>query len=101
MSLRALLARLTRRAPVPAAPTRPCCAEHCPLAACAAGLCATVVCLHCPDDEATRLRTLGLFEGARVGVLHARQGVLLDVRGARLALSAGLSAAITVRPEAG
>lgn len=68
-----------------------------PLAACSAGCRATVVCVDCPAHDALRLRSLGVFEGARVGVVDTRSGILLDVRGARLALDLGIARFITVR----
>jgi len=58
-----------------------------------------VVCLSCPAPDAARLRSLGLYEGARVGVVDTRSGVLVDVRGARLALGWKVVAAITVLPS--
>lgn len=57
--------------------------------------------LDCDEREACRLRILGLFEGASVTVLDAREGLLLDVRGSRLALAAALAAAVLVRPLPG
>lgn len=72
----------------------------CTLGACPVGLQATVLCLACPAHDAQRLRALGLFEGARVGVVDTRSGMVLDVRGARLALGRDIAAAITVRPVA-
>lgn len=41
-----------------------------------------------------------MFEGARVGVLDTRSGMVVDVRGARLALGREIAASITVRPVA-
>jgi Fe2+ transport system protein FeoA len=73
------------------------CDTSCPLAACAPGRRATIVCLGCPANDAQRLRTLGVFEGADVGVVATRSGIVLDVRGSRLALGAALAALITVR----
>lgn len=70
----------------------------CPLAECARGARAAVLRMDCDDGEAGRLRNLGLFEGACVTVLDRQDGLLLEVRGARLALGAGLAAAITVLP---
>jgi Fe2+ transport system protein FeoA len=70
----------------------------CTLGACPVGLQATVLCLACPAHDAQRLRALGLFEGARVGVLDTRSGMVLDVRGTRLALGREIAASITVRP---
>ena len=62
------------------------------------GLEATVVCIACPALDAQRLRSLGLFEGARFGVVDTRSGMVLDVRGSRLALGWEVAAGITVRP---
>lgn len=88
--------RLFRRRPSRAAHASPC--ESCPLVSCRAGLRATVLCIRCPAPDAERLRTLGLFEGAEVGVVDTRSGMVLDVRGARLALGWMVVAGITVRP---
>ena len=54
--------------------------------------------IHCPASEARRLRALGLYEGATIGIVDCRHGILLDVRGARLALDAALATTITVEP---
>ena len=89
--LKRLLARKT--APQPAAP----CAA-CPLAACASGCQAAVLSMECAHPEAHRLRGLGLFEGACVRVLDSRNGMLLEVKGSRLALGASLASSITVLP---
>ena len=70
----------------------------CPLADCRAGLRATVLCVACPVHDAQRLRTLGVFEGASVGIVDTRSGILLDVRGSRLALDMGVAGSITVQP---
>lgn len=91
-----LLARLLRKRPEPTAP----CAV-CPLAACREGRRAVVVSLGCDEREACRLRQLGLFEGAAVTVVDARDGLLLDVRGSRLGLAAALAATVLVRPLLG
>jgi Fe2+ transport system protein FeoA len=72
--------------------------ESCPLAHCVPGTLATVLCLPCHALDVQRLRTLGVFEGALVRVVDARGGVVLDVRGARLALGHGIVSAIMVRP---
>ena len=72
--------------------------DSCPLGACVAGSHATVLCIVCPAHDTERLRTLGLFEGVRVGVIDTRSGIVLDVRGSRLALGRGIVAGITVRP---
>ena len=45
--------------------------------------------------EAERLRNLGLFEGACVRVIESQDGLLLDVRGSRVALGAALASVIT------
>ena len=82
-------------------PTSPACAsacDVCPLGACAAGSWATILCIACPAHDAQRLRTLGLFEGSKVGIVDTRSGMVLDVRGSRLALGDTLAARITVRP---
>jgi len=79
---------------------RPDCAADCPLAACPAGCRATVVGIDCLPEDAWRLRTLGVFVGARVGIVDTRSGILLDVRGSRLALDPALARAITVRMAA-
>ena len=84
----------------PASDASPTPAVACTLGACPVGLRATVLCLACPAHDAQRLRALGLFEGACVGVIDTRSGMVLDVRGARLALGREIAAAITVRPVA-
>lgn len=73
------------------------CAE-CPLAACASGCRAAVLRMGCDGNEARRLRTLGLFEGACVTVVEAQGGMLLEVCGSRLALGPDLAQSITVLP---
>jgi len=55
----------------------------------------------CGEVEACRLRALGLCEGASVSVVDRRHCMLLEVRGARLALGAALTAGITVLPTQG
>ncbi|HYW50943.1 MAG TPA: FeoA family protein [Gemmatimonadaceae bacterium] len=70
----------------------------CRLGDCRAGAQATVVSLGCGENEACRLRELGLMEGARVNIVDARHCMLLDVRGSRLALSPAITAGITVLP---
>jgi Fe2+ transport system protein FeoA len=89
-------------APRPVAPECADCeiCESCPLVACAPGWCATVLGVTCAAHEAHRLRTLGVYEGARVSVVDRRSGVLLDVCGTRLALNDALAATILVRPIA-
>jgi Fe2+ transport system protein FeoA len=72
----------------------------CALNACRAGTRATVVDIECSGDEACRLRAIGLCEGTAVNVIDARDAMLLEVRGTRLAIGSALSAGITVRPVA-
>ena len=91
----AALADLETAARTPAA-----CRADGPLAACDAGLCAIVLGVTCPAVEAQRLRTLGVYEGARVSIVDCRSGILLDVCGTRLALDDALAASILVRPVA-
>ena len=87
------LRRLVRRDPQ----DRARCAS-CPLSLCARGSRAAVLRMDCDGGEANRLRTLGLFEGACVRVIESQDGLLLDVRGARVALGASLASVITVLP---
>lgn len=92
-------ARRSRALPVLAAvPAQA--AGTCTLGAVRAGAWATVLEMDCGDQEACRLRALGLCEGARVNVLDARHATLLDVRGTRIAIGRALSDGITVRPHA-
>lgn len=93
-----MLKRLFRKKS--AEPAAPGCGE-CPLAACASGCRAAVLRMDCDHDEASRLRGMGLFEGSCVQVLDSRNGMLLEVKGARLALGQALAAAIRVLPLAG
>lgn len=72
----------------------------CALNACRAGTRATVIDIECSGDEACRLRALGLCEGTAVNIIDARDAMLLEVRGTRLALGSALTAGITVRPVA-
>ncbi|MBW3629998.1 MAG: ferrous iron transport protein A, partial [Gemmatimonadetes bacterium] len=48
--------------------------------------------------EACRLRNLGLYEGASVRVVDMQDGLILEVRGARVAVGAALASTITVLP---
>lgn len=73
--------------------------RSCLLAACTAGARATVLEMRCGDQEACRLRALGVCEGASVNVLDARHAMLLEVRGTRIALGKALTAGITVQPQ--
>lgn len=83
-----------------AAPCAAPCPEPCSLLALPAGARARVVCVGCPFADAQRLRALGVYEGASVGVIAHRGGLLLDVRGSRLALDAAVATAITALPLA-
>jgi Fe2+ transport system protein FeoA len=74
------------------------CMESCALMACTTGRRAVVVNVGCDGAEACRLRAMGIYEGARVSVVDSRNGLLLQVRGARLAIGAAVAAAITVIP---
>ena len=74
------------------------CPATCPLVQCARGNCAVVVRVDCSVSDACRLRALGVYEGARVDVVDSRNGLLLQVRGSRIALGATVAAAIAVIP---
>jgi ferrous iron transport protein A len=91
-----MLKRIFSRSKAPAAPPRRC--AECPLAACASGCQAAVLRMECEHGEAHRLRGMGLFEGTCVRVLDSRNGMLLEVKGSRLALGRKLADAITVLP---
>ena len=54
--------------------------------------------MECDHGEAHRLRGMGLFEGTCVRVLDSRNGMLLEVKGSKLALGEQLARTITVRP---
>src|SRR5262245_23041268 len=62
------------------------CVAACRLAECARGGRAVVVRVACDAADACRLRALGVYEGARVDVVDSRNGLLLQVRGSRIAL---------------
>lgn len=81
-----------------ASPVAEGCMESCALMACKTGNRAVVVRVGCDAAEACRLRAMGIYEGARVSVVDSRNGLLLQVRGARLAIGAAVAAAITVIP---
>ena len=70
----------------------------CPLAACATGCKAAVLSMDCEHGEAHRLRGMGLFEGTMVRVLDSRNGMLLEVKGSKLALGQSLASSIQVLP---
>lgn len=93
--LKRLLARMMPRKKAAARPGR--CGE-CVLAACATGCQAAVLRVECEGGEAHRLRHLGLFEGACVKVIDSRNGMLLEVKGSRLALGPALARSIRVLP---
>ena len=97
-----LFARRSRARALPVVPaaTPAVAAGSCTLGACRAGSWATVLEVKCGDQEACRLRALGLCEGARVNVVDARRATLLEVRGTRIAIGRALSDGITVRPIA-
>jgi len=57
--------------------------------------------MECEHGEAHRLRGMGLFEGSCVRVLDSRNGMLLEVKGSKLALGDGLARTIQVLPLAG
>jgi Fe2+ transport system protein FeoA len=109
-ALAVLAARVRRRARPVARVGAPCVAgcrvpcEHpwqpCALVSLPAGVRARVTCVGCPHVDAERLRVLGVFEGAPVRVVAHRSGVLLEVRGARLALDGVLAATIVAQPLA-
>ena len=80
------------------APDGPC--AECALVTCRVGVRSVVVALRCDAPEACRLRTLGLIEGAPVMVVDCRHGLLLEVRGARVAISAAIASLVNVRPLA-
>lgn len=96
-----LLRRLVRRPAAPVAAAQVADADGArALSTCRAGVGAMVLEVRCGDQEACRLRALGLCEGAHVNVVDARHAMLLDVRGTRIAIGRALSAGITVRPLA-
>ena len=100
-ALRKSLSRKAARAVgnhLSALPSEPAVKGSCLLASCATGSRATVLSMRCGDAEACRLRALGLCEGANVSVVEARNCMLLDVRGARLAVGSAITAGITVLP---
>lgn len=92
-----MLGRLLGRRTPPQTAAHGRCAE-CSLDACSTGSRAAVLHVGCEEGEAGRLRELGLHEGACVTVVDSRNGMLLEVKGARLALGSGLAALIRVLP---
>ena len=102
-ALRSIARRGRPRAAAEAACALPCrhsCQEPCALLALPVGARARVLNLDCPLADACRLRVLGVFEGAQVRVVDRRHGVLLDVRGSRLALDAAVARRILTAPLA-
>lgn len=102
-TMRTLLNRLAGRrfspiASLSKAEAGPC--AECALVTCRAGVRSVVVALRCDAREACRLRTLGLIEGASVTVVDCQHGLLLEVRGARVAISAAIASLVNVRPLA-
>jgi Fe2+ transport system protein FeoA len=75
-----------------------CVVASCQLLECGRGHKAVVVRVDCDSSDACRLRALGVYEGARVDVVDSRNGLLLQVRGSRIALAASVAAAIAVIP---
>ena len=92
-----MIKRLIRRFRTKEIPASARCAA-CPLAHCARGSRAAVLRMDCDGGEACRLRNLGLYEGASVRVVDMQDGLILEVRGARVALGAALASSITVLP---
>jgi Fe2+ transport system protein FeoA len=76
------------------------CKDPCPLLALPIGTRARILQLGCPLADASRLRVLGVFEGAYVRVVDRRHGILLDVRGSRLALDRAVAMDIIASPVA-
>lgn len=74
------------------------CSKPCPLSKLPSGIRAVVVRIACSSHDANRLRVLGMFEGTPITIVDDRVGVVLDVRGARLAISASIAAAIIGLP---
>ena len=74
------------------------CSTSCPLTALPAGMRAMILGIGCPLADASRLRALGVFEGARVGIVGHRGGLLLDVHGGRLALDLHAASTIVAIP---
>lgn len=74
------------------AQTRTCVLSSCPI-----GCHARVVDVSDTMEDACQLRVLGMCEGADVHVIDSQHGMLLDVRGTRLALGAMITEMITVQ----
>lgn len=71
----------------------------CPLLDSEAGRPATVVAIACGEQDACRLRAMGMYEGATVSVINRRHVLLVDVQGTRLAVGSDLAQDITVQPQ--
>lgn len=71
----------------------------CPLLDSEAGRPATVVAIACGEQDACRLRAMGMYEGATVSVINKRHVLLVDVQGTRLAVGSDLAQDITVQPQ--
>lgn len=71
----------------------------CPLLDSEAGRPATVVAIACGEQDACRLRAMGMYEGATVSVINKRHVLLVDVHGTRLAVGSDLAQDITVQPQ--
>ena len=69
----------------------------CVLSSCPMGCHVRVVDVSGTMADACRLRALGMCEGADVHVIDSQHGMLLNVRGTRLALGAMITEAITVQ----
>ena len=74
------------------AQTRTCVLSSCPI-----GCRARVVDVGGTMEDACQLRVLGMCEGADVHVIDSQHGMLLNVRGTRLALGAMITEMITVQ----
>lgn len=60
---------------------------------------ARVVSLSAPDDDAVRLKSLGLCVGRRVYAIKSGDPLVVRVLGGRIGLSARLAQSVVVRPE--
>ncbi len=60
---------------------------------------ARVVSLVAPDDDAVRLKSLGLCVGRRIEAIKAGDPLVVRVLGGRIGLSARLAQCVVVRPE--
>jgi Fe2+ transport system protein FeoA len=55
-----------------------------------------VVNVRSATSDACRLRALGIYEGARLTIVAVRPGLLVDVRGTRLAIGRALADTVDV-----